>query len=113
MKTKHHQVPTSRNGSNSPNNIIMLEEELHQDHHRLLGNLTPAEQLELVLELNAKVMREAVVEEISEILNRDPHRLYKPSAFKNKKDLTEEITHVGELYKVYLAMVEKLDNQDD
>jgi len=45
-KTKHHIIPSSRNGSNEDSNICMVEERDHQLYHQLFENKTPIEIIE-------------------------------------------------------------------
>ena len=38
--SKHHLIPRSRGGTNDPDNIMMIEEDLHHKWHMLFGNQT-------------------------------------------------------------------------
>lgn len=40
---KHHRLPRSRGGSNSPHNISIVERKLHRAWHMLVGNMTADE----------------------------------------------------------------------
>lgn len=40
---RHHRLPRSRGGSNSPPNISIVEKDLHRAWHRLVGNMNAEE----------------------------------------------------------------------
>lgn len=40
---RHHRLPRSRGGSNSPNNIAIVEREMHRAWHKLVGNMNAEE----------------------------------------------------------------------
>jgi hypothetical protein len=40
---RHHRLPRSRGGSNSPHNISIVEKQLHQAWHKLVGNMNAQE----------------------------------------------------------------------
>lgn len=40
---RHHRLPRSRGGSNSPNNISIVERKQHQAWHLLVGNMNAEE----------------------------------------------------------------------
>lgn len=44
-KSKHHIVPTSRNGEKNKNNTVKVLRKLHETYHHLFINRTPEEIL--------------------------------------------------------------------
>jgi len=50
MKRKHHVIPSSKDGSNHKSNISMVEEQTHQDFHRLFNNMLPQEIIVFLVE---------------------------------------------------------------
>lgn len=51
QRERHHRVPRSRGGSNSPRNISVVEAKYHHSFHHLFSNMLAEEIAEL---LNAK-----------------------------------------------------------
>ena len=45
---KHHRLPRSRGGSNRNSNISLVRKDLHVAYHRLFGNATPDEIVEIL-----------------------------------------------------------------
>lgn len=43
--TKHHVIPSSRGGKDTPQNIAMVNGKQHELYHQLFGNMTPDEIL--------------------------------------------------------------------
>lgn len=49
VKTRHHLIPKSRGGTNRPENLLTLNwEEHHQYWHKLFGNRTIEEVIEVL-----------------------------------------------------------------
>lgn len=44
--TRHHIIPQSRGGKNTPQNICKVKHKFHDLYHRLFGNMTPEEIIE-------------------------------------------------------------------
>jgi len=45
---KHHRLPRSRGGSNRNSNISLVRKDLHVAYHKLFGNDTPDEIVEIL-----------------------------------------------------------------
>lgn len=45
---KHHRLPRSRGGSNRNSNISLVRKDLHVAYHKLFGNATPDEIVEIL-----------------------------------------------------------------
>jgi len=73
----HHEIPTSRSGTNHPDNKISLPDNEHVNLHRWLGNKTPVEQLFKVLTTNKKVWSDKFVHEIIKVLDANFDNYYK------------------------------------
>ena len=39
----HHIMPRSRGGSNSDENTVLIDHQIHENYHQLFGNMTPPE----------------------------------------------------------------------
>ena len=48
--TKHHLIPTSRGGSNHPDNLIRVKDTKHQAYHTLFENALPHEAVKILVE---------------------------------------------------------------
>lgn len=101
---RHHIVPQSHNGSNIHHNIVIMNEKAHEAFHKLFANALPHEQLEILLQLNITAFREQFAEEIQELLERDLHRMYKPSVFKRDSEIQSQ---AGMLY--FETLVGRID----
>lgn len=55
----HHLTPRSRGGSNSRRNLLLIDEERHVEWHRVFGNLTLEEVIELLVRLQRAKKRVA------------------------------------------------------
>jgi len=49
MKSKHHIIPRSRNGSQFKSNIAIVSVKSHQRYHTLFGKRTPTEILDYLV----------------------------------------------------------------
>lgn len=87
MANRQHLVPRSRGGSNHPDNVPMWDEEYHADWHKVFSNMTPAEQLAHVVNLNASVLRKEFVELAALLLSIDEQDIYQPQCIANIKKL--------------------------
>lgn len=47
--TRHHIVPSSRNGTSDPENIAKIRAEEHKEYHRFFSNKTPSEIMEYLV----------------------------------------------------------------
>ena len=47
---RHHVLPSSKGGTNNPNNIAIVDIEKHREFHRLFANKTPEETIEYLVE---------------------------------------------------------------
>jgi hypothetical protein len=47
-RNKHHLRPRSRNGSNSQNNLLLIDEDKHAMLHKIFGNRTLGEIIEVL-----------------------------------------------------------------
>lgn len=45
---RHHRLPRTRGGSNSANNISIVERKLHQAWHQLVGNMNAKETAKML-----------------------------------------------------------------
>lgn len=48
-KTKHHIIPSSRNGSDNGDNIALVGQKLHDKYHSLFANRTPEEIVDFLV----------------------------------------------------------------
>jgi hypothetical protein len=69
--TKHHLIPTSRGGTNHPDNIKRLRDHFHIAFHKVFDNATPDEQIKKILEINSTVIKKDVQKKILRILDDD------------------------------------------
>lgn len=51
MITKHHLIPRSKGGTNDPENLLMIEEELHHAWHLLFGNRTISQIIRMLTKI--------------------------------------------------------------
>ena len=49
--TWHHIVPTSRLGVDRDDNVVLVDQKLHRDYHRLFENKTPEEIITFLVEV--------------------------------------------------------------
>lgn len=54
--TKHHLIPRSRGGDNSPENILLLEKGRHECFHCQWGNMTISEVIDFLLKCEARLL---------------------------------------------------------
>ncbi len=64
----HHIIPSSRWGSNSPRNLWQADRETHDNFHRIFQNLTPSEQILVVLHRFKMVFSNKFKDNIQNIL---------------------------------------------
>ena len=50
-RNRHHLVPKSRNGGNSPDNLLWIDIERHEYWHKVFGNRTLEEVIRLLIKL--------------------------------------------------------------
>jgi len=55
----HHLTPRSRGGGHSRRNLLLIDEERHVEWHRVFGNLTLEEVIELLVRLQRAKKRVA------------------------------------------------------
>lgn len=48
--SRHHILPSSRGGNSGSENVVMVNEDLHQRFHALVHNRTPEETIEFLVE---------------------------------------------------------------
>lgn len=48
--SRHHVIPVSRRGQDSPVNIVKVNARKHNDYHRLFANRTPTEIIKFLVE---------------------------------------------------------------
>lgn len=48
--TRHHIIPSSREGTDSPENIAIVPNKKHEDYHILFSNRTPEEIIAYLVE---------------------------------------------------------------
>lgn len=46
---RHHIIPSSRHGSDDPNNIAITDERLHEHYHHIFINKTPDEIIKFLV----------------------------------------------------------------
>ena len=77
---RHHIVPKSRNwnvfSTSDPTNILMMDERVHANIHRLFENKTPQEQFRLLLSINKQVINPQTTKDLYEILSEDVDEFY-------------------------------------
>jgi hypothetical protein len=67
LESTHHLCATSRGGTNDPRNIPRINHKVHEALHRIFGNALPHEQVEMIVELAAPVLKEKYRDQIYEI----------------------------------------------
>lgn len=70
VTTTHHIVPKSREGSNIRANKVELDERVHVALHRIFSNMTPVEQMERLLRINASALTNEFKDDVSRILSQ-------------------------------------------
>ena len=74
---RHHIVPVSKDGANTPENIIRLKTNVHAAIHLIFSNRTPLEQIEFLLEgYNSQVLTNRFKREIKDILYKEEEGYY-------------------------------------
>ena len=73
----HHEIPTSRGGTNHPDNKVSLPDPEHVNLHRYNSNRTPAEQIFKVLSTNKKVWSDKFAHDIIRVLDINFDNYYK------------------------------------
>lgn len=86
-KSKHHLTPRSRGGSNHPDNVHLWDEEYHADWHRVFSNMTPAEQIAHVVNLNSSVIKQEFLELFALLLSVSEEEMYQPQCVANVKKM--------------------------
>ena len=87
MQNRQHLVPRSRGGSNHPNNVPLWNEKYHEDWHRVFSNMTPAEQIAHVANLNSSALRKDFLELLALLLSIDEGDIYQPQCVESIKKL--------------------------
>lgn len=59
FRNKHHLVPRSRGGRNDVANLLLIDYERHVYWHRVFGNMTISEVIELLLRVKRAKERRA------------------------------------------------------
>lgn len=88
ITTTHHIVPKSRDGSNIRANKVELDERVHNALHMIFSNMTPVEQMERLLRINATALTNEFKDDVSKILNlsnKDSEYVYKQGILVPKK----------------------------
>lgn len=79
--TRHHIVPQSREGSDSPDNLVRLCDNVHVAFHIVFDNLTPDEQIDRLMTINSSALRPEFKEKIRKILDKGPDWTYEDGVF--------------------------------
>lgn len=80
VTTTHHIVPKSRDGSNIRANKTELDERIHVALHRIFNNMTPVEQIDKLMQLNASALTYEFKSDVHRILSQwydDSEYVYK------------------------------------
>lgn len=81
MYSRHHLLPTSREGANVAKNIELIPDKMHRAIHTLFANQMIAEQLITTIDISAKALRKDVREWLLETLSsrdvNDPYEWYR------------------------------------
>ena len=75
--TRHHLYPQSKWGKNVPDNINRITRKYHERIHHLFENLTPVEQLQIVLEDNIKCLRKEFAHKVKKLIELKEDYQYK------------------------------------
>ena len=81
LSTRHHIVPRSREGSDNPNNVVYLRDNVHVAFHIVFDNMHPSEQLHHVLAINESALRREFREKIRNVLDKGPDYAYRDGVF--------------------------------
>lgn len=84
--SKHHLLPTSRDGANISGNIISIPDKDHRAIHQLFANQMIAEQLLTMVDISSKALRDDVKKWLIKVLTskdiKDPYERYKDECIK-------------------------------
>lgn len=61
-RNKHHLIPKSRGGKKSKENLLLIDMERHEAWHRLWGNRTLDEVIELLLRVKSAKQHQGFIE---------------------------------------------------
>jgi len=82
----HHMVPRSRANEGfeveHETNLQRLRSNFHTRIHQLFENLTPREQLKLVLDVNLRVLSPRAIQLLSELVQMTKEEFYNPNVLK-------------------------------
>ena len=67
INSRHHICATSRGVIEDPRNIAIINDKVHRALHTIFGNALPHEQVEIIVELAAPVLKEKYRDQIYEI----------------------------------------------
>jgi hypothetical protein len=63
-RDRHHIVPRSKNGSNSPQNIVSIDTAFHRAFHKVFRNMTTVEQIHKTIEINDTALTDEFKEDL-------------------------------------------------
>jgi hypothetical protein len=87
---EHHSVPSSRGGSDHPDNRVMLTETEHEAQHSIGPcNAMPHELMFTLLSKNRTVFRREFAETLMLLLASPHHEIYQPQVFNIRKETHE------------------------
>jgi len=77
FQDRHHLCPTSRGGTNHPDNLLVMKRNIHEAIHKVFSNDLPVEQYARLVELNSTTHTKEFMQAICEVLSRQPEDIYR------------------------------------
>ena len=82
--SRHHILPSSRGGTNVPENIVRLTTNVHEALHILLSNMTPTEQIDRLLNIGDTALRGEFKEAVRRELAKHPDYIYERGIYRKR-----------------------------
>ena len=76
MDNKHHLLARSRCWSDEPENLVVIDEKLHQAIHKVFWIKTPAEQIRQIIENNFSILQGDFIQDIMNVLELYEEDIY-------------------------------------
>ncbi len=88
MKSVHHLYPKNWidwRWLNVPSNRVAIEDTLHVNHHRIFKNYEFHRQILCIIDFNRKILKEEIIQRVSDIMLQDSQYIYKNWVFIPRK----------------------------
>ena len=91
----HHLLPRSRGGNENKDNKVRFEVDQHVKFHGFFNHGIISEQIAQLIRLSDRALSKSVVEELCQLLKKEPECFYKDQVIKGEKILDRKYDSSG------------------